>query len=53
VTRAGADERRRQIERHARSHQVVMPGAGHFFEGRQDALVGELTRFLDAAMVPG
>ncbi len=52
VTRVGADERRRQIERHARSRQVVVAGAEHFFDGQQDALVAELTRFLEAALAP-
>lgn len=44
VTRVGADERRRQIERIAGSRQVVVAGAQHFFEGRTT----ELTRVIDA-----
>ena len=52
VTRVGADERRRQIERHPRSRQVQVPGAPHFFDGQQEELVGELRRFLDRAMAP-
>jgi pimeloyl-ACP methyl ester carboxylesterase len=50
VTRVGADERRRQIERNPGSRQVVVADAPHFFEGREDQLVAELVRFLDAAM---
>jgi pimeloyl-ACP methyl ester carboxylesterase len=52
VTRVGADERRRQIERIAGSRQVVVAGAEHFFEGRQDELIAELTQFLGAALGP-
>lgn len=51
VTRVGADERRKQIEKIAGSRQVVVAGAEHFFEGRQDELVREVTGFLDAALV--
>ncbi len=50
ITRVGADERRRQIERHPLSRQVVVAGAEHFFADRQEALVAELTRFLGVAM---
>ncbi len=50
ITRVGADERRRQIERHPRSRQVVVAGAEHYFDGRQDTLVAELAHFLASAL---
>ncbi len=51
VTRVGADERRRQIEKNTGSKQVVVAEAEHFFEGRhRETLVRELLAFLDAAM---
>jgi dienelactone hydrolase len=46
VTRWGADERRAQILRIAGSGQVVVPGAQHFFEGKEDVLVRTITEFL-------
>ncbi len=52
VTRVGADERRRQIERIAGSRQVVVNDAEHFFDGKRDELLREVLSFLDAAMVP-
>jgi pimeloyl-ACP methyl ester carboxylesterase len=53
VTRVGADERRRQIERIAGSRQVMVSGAQHFFEGQQDRLVSEITAFLEVALAVG
>ena len=47
VTIVGADERRKQIMRIPGSEQVVVDGAMHFFEGRQDALTKITVRFLD------
>jgi pimeloyl-ACP methyl ester carboxylesterase len=46
VTRWGADERRAQILKIAGSGQVIVPGAQHFFEGKEDALVGTIDAFL-------
>ena len=46
VTRWGADERRAQILKIVGSEQVVVPGADHFFEGREDALIVAITAFL-------
>ena len=43
----GADERRKQIERNTGSAQVVISGAEHFFEGREDELVRIVAAFLD------
>ena len=48
VTRVGADERRAQIARVRGSRQVVVPGARHFFEGREDELTRIVVEFLDA-----
>ncbi len=47
VTRVGADERRAQIARVPGSRQVVVPGARHFFEGREDELTRLVVDFLD------
>jgi pimeloyl-ACP methyl ester carboxylesterase len=52
VTIVGADERRRQIERIRGSEQVVVDGAMHFFEDRQDALIKVIVRFLDNVLRP-
>ena len=48
VTRVGADERRAQIAKVAGSRQVVVPGARHFFEGRESELTRAIVNFLDA-----
>ena len=48
VTRVGADERRVQIARVQGSRQVVVPGARHFFEGRESDLTRVIVDFLDA-----
>ena len=47
VTIVGADERRKQIQRIAGSQQVVVDGAMHFFEDRQDVLNRHIVGFLD------
>ncbi len=47
VTIVGADERRRQILRIPGSRQVVVDGAMHFFEDRQDILNRAIVTFLD------
>jgi len=46
VTRWGADERRAQILKIAGSQQVVVQGAQHFFEGREEVLVKTIDAFL-------
>ena len=46
VTRWGADERRGQIRKIEGSAQVVVPGAEHFFAGREAELVAAITAFL-------
>jgi alpha/beta superfamily hydrolase len=43
----GADERRKQILANPGSAQVVVPGAKHFFEDREDELVRVVAAFLD------
>ena len=48
VTRVGADERRAQIARVKGSRQVVVPGARHFFEGREAELTKIVVDFLDS-----
>jgi pimeloyl-ACP methyl ester carboxylesterase len=48
VTRFGGDERLAQIRRIPGSRQVVIPGTGHFFEGRREELVRHIVSFLDA-----
>ena len=47
VTIVGADERKKQIERIAGSHQVVIADTQHFFENRQDELTRVIVTFLD------
>ena len=44
---AGAPERAKQLAQHPGSGQVMVPGAKHFFEGREDELVKIVTGFLD------
>jgi pimeloyl-ACP methyl ester carboxylesterase len=53
VTRLGADERLKQIKKIAGSEQVVVAGAEHFFEGRQDALTRVIADFLDRVFKGG
>jgi pimeloyl-ACP methyl ester carboxylesterase len=47
VTIVGADERRKQIMKIAGSEQIVVDGAMHFFEDRQDVLTRAIVAFLD------
>jgi len=44
---AGAPERAKQLREHPGSGQVMVPGARHFFEGREDELIRIVTAFLD------
>jgi pimeloyl-ACP methyl ester carboxylesterase len=46
VTRWGAEERKAQIAKVPGSAQVVVPGARHFFEGREEQLIDVVDRFL-------
>jgi len=43
----GAPERKVQILKNPNSGQVVIPDAGHFFEGREDELAATVAGFLD------
>jgi pimeloyl-ACP methyl ester carboxylesterase len=47
VTMWGAPEREKQLRKVPGSGQVMVPGAKHFFEGREDELVKIVARFLD------
>jgi pimeloyl-ACP methyl ester carboxylesterase len=47
VTRWGAEERRKQIERVPGSRQVMVPRATHFFEGQEEDLIRPVAGFLD------
>jgi alpha-beta hydrolase superfamily lysophospholipase len=47
VTMWGAPEREAQLRKVPGSGQVMVPGAKHFFEGREDELVKIITGFLD------
>lgn len=48
VTMWGAPEREKQILANPRSAQVMVPGARHFFEGREEELVRIVISFLDS-----
>ena len=48
VTMWGAPEREKQLRKVPGSRQVMVPGAKHFFEGREDELVKIVTGFLDS-----
>jgi len=50
VTVWGAPEREKQIMKNPRSGQVMVPGAKHFFEGREDELVRIVAGFLDRTL---
>jgi pimeloyl-ACP methyl ester carboxylesterase len=50
VTRWGAPERSKEIAKVPGSEQVVIPGAGHFYEDREDALVKAIIPFLDRSL---
>ncbi|HUN67259.1 MAG TPA: DUF3530 family protein [Burkholderiales bacterium] len=45
----GAPERERQLRKVPGSGQVMVPGAKHFFEGREDELVRIISSFLNSA----
>lgn len=47
VTMWGAPERAKQLAQHPGSGQVMVPGAKHFFEGKEDELVKIVAGFLD------
>jgi pimeloyl-ACP methyl ester carboxylesterase len=49
VTVWGADERKKQILVNPRSAQIVVAGAHHFFEGREEELLSSIVAFLDGA----
>jgi acetyl esterase/lipase len=53
VTRWGAEERLKQLEKDPGSGQVVVPGAQHFFEDHEDELVRIVVGFLDRSFNPG
>ena len=50
VTIWGAPEREKQIRKDPRSGQVMVPGAKHFFEGREEELVKIVAGFLDRTL---
>jgi pimeloyl-ACP methyl ester carboxylesterase len=52
VTMWGADERRKQIMLNPGSGQIMVPEAKHFFEGREDELIGIVVSFLDRVFHP-
>jgi pimeloyl-ACP methyl ester carboxylesterase len=53
VTRWGADERRKQIDKVPGSGQVVVKDAQHFFEDHEDELVRVVVQFLDRSFTRG
>jgi alpha-beta hydrolase superfamily lysophospholipase len=53
VTMWGAPEREKQLRDHPGSGQVMVPGAKHFFEGREDELVKIVAGFLDRTFKAG
>lgn len=53
VTRWGAEERKLQIMKNKNSEQVLLPGAGHFFEGKEHELAGIVVKFFDQALHQG
>ena len=52
VTMWGADERNKQILLNPGSGQIMVPNATHFFEDREDELVGIVVKFLDRVFRP-
>jgi len=50
VTRWGGPERRKEIAKVPGSEQVVIPGAEHFYEYREDDLVKVIVPFLDRSL---
>jgi pimeloyl-ACP methyl ester carboxylesterase len=53
VTMWGADERKRQLQAVPGSDQVMVQGAKHFFEDREDELVRIVVAFLDRSFRHG
>lgn len=53
ITMWGADERKKQILANPGSAQVVVPGAHHFFEGREEELLKLIVTFLDKVFQRG
>lgn len=51
MTMYGGPERLEQIRKNPRSAQVIVPGAQHFFEGREEELVRHIAGFLDRVLV--
>lgn len=49
----GADERKAEILKNKGSAQVMIPGAQHFFEGKEDKLAAIIAAFLDKAFAAG
>jgi pimeloyl-ACP methyl ester carboxylesterase len=49
MTMYGGPERLAQIRKNPRSAQVIVPGATHFFEGQEEALLKAVAGFLDGA----
>lgn len=47
VTRWGAEERKKQIDKVPGSGQVIVPKATHFFEGQEEDLLKVIKLFLD------
>jgi pimeloyl-ACP methyl ester carboxylesterase len=53
ITQVGAYERKKQIDKVPGSQQVIVPDALHFFEGKEDELVGVVVNFLDQVFHAG
>lgn len=53
VIRWGADERKAQIAKVPGSAQVMIPGAKHFYEGQEEALIEVVDRFLRSVFREG
>lgn len=52
ITQVGSAERARQIAKVPGSRQIMVPGAQHFFEGREDELSHLVVGFLDEVFHP-
>jgi alpha-beta hydrolase superfamily lysophospholipase len=50
VTMWGAPEREKQLRDHPGSAQIMVPGAKHFFEGREEELIKIVVGFLDKTL---
>jgi len=51
VTMYGGPERLAQIRKNPRSAQIIVPGAQHFFEGREEELLKHVAGFLDGVLL--